>query len=68
MPKRRKPVAKAPSRKYFNAASLERNSPLQMPARTYTAIDMTSSPRKMTIRSVAVAISTMPTVENRISE
>ena len=68
MPNSRKPLANAPSRKYFNAASFDRSSLRAMPARAYAAIDMTSRPRKITMRSVAVAINTMPSVENRTRE
>jgi hypothetical protein len=39
-----------------------------IPASTYTGIDIVSRPRKMTIRSPAVAISIMPSAENNSSE
>ncbi len=62
MPYRRNPDANAPSRKYLSAASAERGLLRSNPASTYTAIDMSSSPRKMTIRSSPAAINIIPSV------
>src|SRR5689334_7056022 len=60
MPYRKNALAKAPSRKYLNAASVAMADSRRMPVKTYTPIDSTSSARKMTMRSVAVAIRIMP--------
>ena len=64
MPYSRKPLAKAPSRKYLSAASCEVRRCRHKPASTYTAIDMVSSPRKINTKSVAAAMTTMPSVAN----
>ena len=67
MPYRKNALEKAPSRKYLNAASLACGESRRMPVSTYTAIDSTSSARKMISRSDAVAISIMPAIAKSIS-
>ena len=64
MPYSRNPEANAPSRKYLSAASAAAPLLRSIPASTYTATDISSSPRKITIRSSPPAISIMPRVAN----
>ena len=58
------PLAKAPKRKYFMAASSDSSLGLAKPARTYRGIESSSSARKITIKSAARAIKIMPLMEN----
>jgi len=67
MPYRKKPLAKAPSRKYFSAASLDRASRRAEPTRMYSASEKISRPRKMVMKSLAFAMTIMPAVASSSS-
>ena len=67
IPKSRKPDAKPPSSRYFNAASWERSSCREKPLRMYSETESSSMARKMTIRLIAPASSIIPVVAARIS-
>ena len=62
---RKKPVENAPRRKYFRPASADLGSRRFIAVMAYTAIDMISRPRKITMRSRADAMNIMPTVDSR---
>ncbi len=64
IPYSRKPDANAPKRKYLSAASAAAALWRLMPARAYTATDMSSSPRNTTIRSSPPTMSIAPNVAN----
>ena len=66
MPNSRMPVAKAPIRKYFRAASLERKFRLSLPVSTYIATDRISSPRNSMMRFSKPIIMKVPTSEKSI--
>src|SRR5450759_1175481 len=53
--------------KYLKAPSTDPSAPRLIAVSTYTASDITSSARKITSRSVAMAISIMPASANRVS-
>ena len=54
---------KAPSRKYFMAASVERGSCFLIPHRMYRLRDMSSIPKNTMMKSLAEAMSIIPVVE-----
>ena len=59
-------MEKAPRRKYLSPASDDFRSRRLKAVRAYTPMDMTSSPRKMTIRSRAAAMNIIPEVDRRM--
>jgi hypothetical protein len=64
MPYRKNAEENAPSTKYLIAASCDEMRRRCIAVRTYTAIDRISSPRKITMRSLAIAITTPPVAES----
>ena len=67
IPKRRKHVANAPIRKYFNAASFEDKEDLLLPASIYIEMESISIPRKSIIILLNDVMITPPISEKIIN-
>ena len=67
MPNKRKHVANAPIRKYFNAASFDDREDLLLPARMYIEMDNISIPRKSIIILLYDVMITPPISEKIIN-